>query len=1199
MSQVNDPETGIHSETLEKLFIGLQLLKEVKASKNIIHVPALTYNSTLQNCTHVLQQLAEQATVSDNYELQDACLLLEDSLSELSETEFTLTKTDLIDTLNTWITQTAQPKTNLFSIYISNIEQLANQANLTGYSGLHDVSLILIDALQSLSEQQLNITQSDLSALLENWANLVQAYQQNSSAALDDIMMILRHPDLNLPFTEDDFSTFELLLAEDLTSHSIIEPPVKSVAPAVEVSPIDNDRKTIPISDSPAFAQLSPEAQELVELLDTEVGILNYRFLDIHCTEPDTLKQKHLEQASEELSRLINAAKMVGFEGLSLVCEQVNANLALFMQNIESFNEEKRTLLLNWIFEVKNYLLVFNQPDAGKSLVEYICHPTWLVPFPEQAVGILLPQMQVKGFGEQDNNPTESYREKIATDEDVSLELPNDVNKELLDLLLQELPNYTQQFSEALQHLQSGEGTSKDIDVAQRVAHTIKGSANTVGIKGIAVLTHQMEDILMACAKAHIQPTGTLLDSLINASDCLEAMCEHLLGQGDAPPDTKNTLQDILDWANQIDKKGVQNVIKEQQNAPNRKTTPKKIEPEHDVTKDKAEKNETATTMVRVPTEQIENLFRLSGESIILNGQIFERQRRLKNQLQNMDAQFELLQQLGAGLEQLIDLKDLSGRRSISIDRDFDALEMDQYNELHTASRRMVEASVDAREISIDMKKELEYMSEILEYQQRLVIDTQEAIMQTRFVPVGSIALRLQRGVRQTCRLTGKQAELTLMGENLLIDGDTLNALVEPLMHLLRNAIDHGLESEQQRIALGKNPIGHVKIEFDREGNSIVIRCHDDGQGLDFDSIRRTAEQRGDIKTSDNISEEDLKRFILRPNFSTRSESTQTSGRGVGMDVVNFQVSSLGGNLILQSVRGEGLTVELRVPLPLSRSHALLAYAGSYKVAISSKGLTQILYSEIGELKTISNEQVLVLDENIYPVVKLEDLLHIEDRRKNRRHGAVLLVQHDNKTTAVLVSAITDSREVVIKNIGYYMKKIHGFVGATILGDGSVTPVLDIPELLRAPVQARTNSQIARADVIDPSSRLPLVLVVDDSLSQRRALEQILTDAGFRVYIARDGIEAAEWLANAKPAVVITDLEMPRMNGIELISHIRSQAKIKHLPIIMITSRTTQKHKQMAEEAGVDYYLFKPVQDEDLLIKIQSLINKQQDMVAA
>jgi chemosensory pili system protein ChpA (sensor histidine kinase/response regulator) len=298
-------------------------------------------------------------------------------------------------------------------------------------------------------------------------------------------------------------------------------------------------------------------------------------------------------------------------------------------------------------------------------------------------------------------------------------------------------------------------------------------------------------------------------------------------------------------------------------------------------------------------------------------------------------------------------------------------------------------------------------------------------------------------------------------------------------------------------------------------------------------------------------------------------------------------------------VHGQGLTVELRVPLPLSRSHALLANAGTYKVAISSKGITQILYSGTGEIKTIGHEKILVIDSDIYPLVKLEDLLHIEDhRKKERMHGAVLLVENEGKITAVLVDSITDSREVVIKNLGHYMKKIHGFVGATILGDGSVTPVLDIPELLRAPVYAQENTYNSANEVTETHTNHQKILIVDDSLSQRRALEHILTDAGFPVHTARDGIEAVEWLAYNKPTVVVTDLEMPRMNGLELASHIRTQERLKTLPIIMITSRSTQKHRQMADEMGIDFYLVKPVQDDNLLINIQTLIDKQQREVA-
>jgi chemosensory pili system protein ChpA (sensor histidine kinase/response regulator) len=269
-------------------------------------------------------------------------------------------------------------------------------------------------------------------------------------------------------------------------------------------------------------------------------------------------------------------------------------------------------------------------------------------------------------------------------------------------------------------------------------------------------------------------------------------------------------------------------------------------------------------------------------------------------------------------------------------------------------------------------------------------------------------------------------------------------------------------------------------------------------------------------------------------------------------------------------------------------------------VAISSKGLTQILYSGAGDIKTISNKQVMIVGEDIYPVVQLRDLLHVRDRRKGERpHGAVLLVQNANKITAVLVDSITDSREVVIKSLGYYMRKIHGFVGATILGDGSVTPVLDIPELLRTPVHIGTSIQTSSAEVAEPSAKSTSILVVDDSLSQRRALEQILADAGFRVHMARDGIEAIEWLsAHNKPDVVVTDLEMPRMNGLELASHIRTQPNTKTLPIIMITSRSTEKHRQLADEAGINFYLVKPVQDDNLLTKIQILLEKQRDTVA-
>jgi chemosensory pili system protein ChpA (sensor histidine kinase/response regulator) len=439
--------------------------------------------------------------------------------------------------------------------------------------------------------------------------------------------------------------------------------------------------------------------------------------------------------------------------------------------------------------------------------------------------------------------------------------------------------------------------------------------------------------------------------------------------------------------------------------------------------------------------------------------------------------------------------------------------------------------------------------------------------------------------------LTGKQSDLAITGQELQIDSNLLNAIVDALMHILRNAIDHGIESASDRLAKGKSGNGQITIEFYQEENTLLVRCCDDGRGLDYGIIRAAAEKKDLIKSGQKVSEEELKLFILRPNFSTRTVTTQTSGRGVGLDAVYSQVIVMGGTLTMESESGLGMTIELRMPLPLSLTHALLVNSGKFHIAIANKGISQIYHSGDIKLITEDNQEKLLLDGITYPVAKLNDLLHIPDHRKQQRqHGAMLLVKNKEKTTAVLIDSIVDTRDVVIKSLGKYISKIPGFIGATILGDGTVIPVIDLPELLRAPDREINNNYACPVNFEEPESVMPTILVVDDSLSQRRALEQLLSDVGYKVRTARDGIEAVNLLPLVKPALVLTDLEMPRMNGIELTAHIRAQSSLRKLPVIMITSRTTQKHRQMADDAGIDFYLVKPVRDEDLLTKMQTLM---------
>ncbi len=1185
-----------------------------------------TVTETIIDCDPVIviEQLADQSAHQGYYGLQDASLILAEAVRELQLSQ----EADLVPMVSDWFDLVARfqfdprstakeilrylrrpelkipmeddefdmleqqlisdandacnaknanddPDRHLIGQQIVIIEQLADQAADENLYGLQDANLLLAEALRSAAESS-TITDIDFPVIFAEWAEITASYRTTPSISAAAIINFLRYPGLKIPMDDEEFS----MLQEQLTTELSADELTSARDHSLDLVPlISQDSQTIG-NDLPG--PVSRVALELVDLLLLQTEQVRSHLQHIVIDDKESLLTG-LQQASDALERFANAAKTAGFEGLGQIGVHINVNMQRFTEHLDSFTSAHLELLLEWLGQVQEYLPVFNESSAGQLIVAGLTDEQWALPLAFEELAAIL--LQIRSESSAISDHSEVVRVTFATDDDVSIALPEDVNQELLELLLQEMPVYTRQFSEAMQHLQSG-GNAKDVEVAQRVAHTLKGSANTVGIKGIAVLTHHLEDILSACANEQKLPGRALANSLITAADCLENMSEALCASSPPPSDAKNVLQDILDWANRIDQEG----LADSQD----KEIPADIQSGVNNNVETDDKPETVqSSMVRVPTEQIESLFRLSGESIILNSQAQETARLMKNQLRTMQLQFELLHQLGAELEQLIDLKDFSGRTLGAVGSGLDALEMDQYNELHTASRRMAEAAIDAREISLDLNKELEKMHEVLDAQQRSVIDAQEVVMQTRLVSIATIAPRLQRSFRQTCRMTGKHSELTLMGENIMIDGDTLNALIDPMMHLLRNAIDHGIESEEERLAQGKSNNGKVVFEFDREGNYILVRCRDDGRGLDYAAIRAAAEKKGMLQPGQDISEDELKRYILQPNFSSRSFSTHTSGRGVGMDVVRAQIVNMGGTLTLDSVQGGGMTIELRVPLPLSMTYALLTHVGAYQVAIANKSIHQIIHSGEGQVVVQDDKEVLLLEGNSYPAARLINLLHVDDHRSRYPgpYAAALLVKNDDQTTAVLIDAITDSQEVVIKSLGYYMGKIPGYIGATILGDGTVTPVLDISELLRAPIRALAHVYAEPLAIVESVSLLPTILVVDDSLSQRRSLEQLLMDAGYRVLLARDGIEAAEILAHANPDIVLTDLEMPRMNGIELAAHIRTQQKYKRLPILMITSRTTQKHRQMAETAGVDLYFSKPVRDEELLMKMQDLLN--------
>ncbi|TVR64600.1 MAG: response regulator [Candidatus Competibacteraceae bacterium] len=950
--------------------------------------------------------------------------------------------------------------------------------------------------------------------------------------------------------------------------------------------------------------------QELLDILRAEIeqiaedadGVLA---LASAADSTPTARDEALSGYAEQLERLGDAAASVGLLGLRQVCAGLQTNLKHLAGQSDPLTAEQHTLLTSWTLPALAYLRALDDRSTGATLARCLEDAGWPQPLSTAKVAPLI-ELLVSAKLVTEEEGAEA-RPRQAQPEDVSLELPEDVNPELLDGLLRELPGQAADFSAAIQRLATGEGQLDDVKVAQRIAHTLKGAGNTVGVRGIATLTHQIEDILQALAKQGALPDRPLADMLQNAADCLESMSEALLGIGSPPTQARAVLQEVLDWANRIDQTGIptdedrpppvtawtEPAAQIQSAAP----APRAPEPASPPETPPASRPAPAPEItLRVPAPLVDNLLRLVGESIILTGQVQERVRRTMTQTRAVMGQNRLFQQLTAELEQLIDIRNVSSPLSKSLQRgDFDPLELEQYNELNTLTHRLVEAATDTHELNRTIEENLAALDTLLVDQGRLHRESQEAVLRTRMVPLQTLVPRLQRSVRQTCRLVDKEAELIVRGADTLIDSNVLNDMVDPLMHLLRNAVDHGIEPPEQRQRSGKPRAGRIELGFAREGNSIVIRCRDDGAGLDREAIRRTAVERG-LLAADALPETtELERLILLPGFSTRDATTQTSGRGIGMDVVYSRLLEMKGALRIESQAGAGCLMVIRLPVTLIATHALLARMRNRLYAISDRGIEQIVYSGVGKIQKMGKTVLFQIGEDIHELTALDALLDLppEQRARVRAAPAVLLVREETgNRRAVLVQDIVDSRDLVVKNLGSYLPKLNGIVGATILGDGSVAPVLDLPELLRAPAPVPAPRVAKPTAPTAAAASRPFALAVDDSLSARRSLAQCVQDAGFEVRTARDGLEAIAIIQGRRPDIVLADMEMPRMNGLDLTAHLRANPATRDLPIIMITSRSTEKHRREAERVGVDAYLTKPFVEDELLEQIHRLLRR-------
>ena len=811
--------------------------------------------------------------------------------------------------------------------------------------------------------------------------------------------------------------------------------------------------------------------------------------------------------------------------------------------------------------------------------------------------------------------------------------LIDDVDADLLPVFLEEAETLIPILGESLRTWRANPGDESAIQSLQRALHTFKGSARMIGALRLGELIHNIEsDVNDATMTDGLTPTlyealQTKVDRVMESvdrlhnSDVTEIAYEQTLTPAPPALESGATLRLLAVLERQSTQRFSTSPRIGSETAPPlaEKTATQPMAPVADATaplsntlspspvdapqeprrvEAAAVESGQPRALVRVAADTIESMVNQAGEVNIsrtrveaemrvlrlASGDLTQNAMRLRQQLREIEIQAE--SQLQSRQQQ-----------SSSQEATFDPLEFDRFTRLQELTRMMAESVNDIEMVRQSVVKSLDESDAALAGQARTSFDLQQQLMRVRMVPFANVADRFYRIVRVTARELGKRAELELHGAKVELDRGVLERITGPLEHLLRNALAHGIESVAQREAAGKPVDGRILLELDQQGNDVVLTLSDDGDGLDVDQIQRTAVARGLITDTSNFSRRQLIELIFMPGFSTAATVTEVSGRGVGLDVVKSEITALGGRVEVSSQLGKGTQFAIYLPLTLAVAEALLVRAGSRTYALPAAIVQQVQRFTPEALSVIQSIRELSWNGDGYRFSYLLELFGQRDARPEaKRFSHVLLMRSGGQRVAVQVDELIGIRQVVVKSTGPQLATVSGIVGATVLADGEIVLIVNPvtlgqrlavqPGELAAPARRQTNTPMARA--------VPIVMVVDDSITVRKISERTLSREGYQVILAKDGLDALEKLRDITPDAMLVDIEMPRMDGFDLTRSVRADSKTQNVPIIMITSRTAEKHRNYALQLGVNVYLGKPYTDEDLMKHIRMLIGERQ-----
>jgi chemosensory pili system protein ChpA (sensor histidine kinase/response regulator) len=604
-----------------------------------------------------------------------------------------------------------------------------------------------------------------------------------------------------------------------------------------------------------------------------------------------------------------------------------------------------------------------------------------------------------------------------------------------------------------------------------------------------------------------------------------------------------------------------------------------------------ADKPAASTAAVRVRAPLLDRLVNQAGEVSITRSRIESDVGQIKGSLGDLTENLERLRRQLRDLELQAESQIASRMEAAkAASQQFDPLEMDRFTRFQELTRMMAESVNDVATVQRGLQRSLQATEDELAAQARLTRDLQDDLLRTRMVEFESMADRLYRVVRQAAKETGKQVRLDIVGGSIEVDRGVLERMTGPFEHLLRNGVAHGIEAPDVRVTANKDATGTITISLAQAGNEVAVEFRDDGAGLNLERIRERALALGLLAADAPTSEADLANMIFAPGFSTADSVSELAGRGVGMDVVRAEVNAMGGRIETATATGQGAIFRLVLPLTTAVTQVVMLRCGELSIAVPST-LVELVKRVPGEdiEQAYASGHYAVGDRSM-PFFWLGALLQAGGRGSSTsRSQPVVVIRSAAQRVALHVDEVLGNQEVVVKNLGPQLSRLPGLAGITLLPSGAVALIYN-PVALATLYGDAAREQVRHlqgsretAAAVATETLPPLVLVVDDSLTVRRVTQRLLTREGYRVTLAKDGLDALDKLGEELPTVVLSDIEMPRMDGFDLVRNMRSDARLASLPVIMITSRIAQKHRDYAAQLGVNHYLGKPYSEENLL----------------